>query len=79
MSDMMKSFVSGDARKSPNTNDANNKEKLLLGVFAFISLVSMLWLMSSMSKVSEVLADFGQGCCMPFRSCSSSVAALSVC
>lgn len=65
MSDMMRSMVNGAHKNSSAINDGNNKEKLLLGGFAFASIVSLIWLISSLSKVSEHLADFNQLIILP--------------
>ncbi len=65
MSDMIRSLTNNAHKSSPAANDANHKEKMLLGGFAFASIVSLIWLINSLSKVSKHLADFSQLIVLP--------------
>ena len=65
MSDVTKSLVTGSHGKMLANNDSNNKEKILLGFFALIGLVSLVWLINSLSKVSVHLSDFNQVIVLP--------------
>ena len=65
MSDTIRSLINGAYKSSPVINDANQKEKVLLGVFAFVSIVSLIWLMNSLLEVSDRLANFSQLIVLP--------------
>lgn len=65
MNDMVRSLTNNANKSLPAANDANNKEKMMLGGFAFASIVSLIWLINSLSKVSKHLADFNQLIILP--------------
>lgn len=65
MSDVIKSPATGMTRKTPDTNNADNTWKLLLGFFALVSVVCLIWLVNSLSSLSQYLNDFNQSVVLP--------------
>ncbi|MDN5802916.1 MAG: DUF4670 domain-containing protein, partial [Psychrobacter sp.] len=60
MSDVIKKPVAG----TPNAT-ADSKWKLLLGLFVLISVACLVWLVNSLSSVSQYLTDFNQSVILP--------------
>ena len=64
MSDVIKKPVAGTTNTTDG-KDANSKWKLLLGFFVLISVACLIWLVNSLSSVSQYLADFNQSVTLP--------------
>ncbi len=60
MSDDIKGPVVNTTKKAPDTTGSNNVWKLLLVLSALISVVFLVWLINSLSTVSEYLSDVNQ-------------------
>ncbi len=61
MSDVKKSPVAaGTARRTPDVKDSNNIWKLALGLSALVSVACLVWLINSLSTVSNYLSDVNQ-------------------
>lgn len=65
MSDVMKTSATGMNNSAPAAKDADSKWKLLLGLFAIVSAGCLIWLISSLSSVSQYLDDFNQAVVLP--------------
>ena len=65
MSDVIKNSVTGNSKTTHAVKDANNIWKLLLGFFALLTVVCLIWLVNSLSSVSQYLPDFNQSVVLP--------------
>ena len=57
MSDVTKSPVAGASQNISGTEDSKNKWKILLGVFALVSVASLIWAINSIATVSNYLSE----------------------
>ncbi len=60
MSDVTTSPVIGANQKTPDVIDSNKKWRILLGFFALVSAACLVWLINSLSTVSNYLSDVNQ-------------------
>ncbi len=60
MSDVIKSPSTGVNNQAPTVKDAASKWRVLLAVFALVSLACLAWLVRSLASVSESVNDFNQ-------------------
>ncbi len=60
MSDVIKSPSTGVNNQTPTVKDAASKWRVLLAVFALVSLACLAWLVRSLASVSESVNDFNQ-------------------
>ena len=65
MSDVTQSPVIGVNRQVPAIKDSDSKWKVLLGIFALVSLGCLVWLINSLSTVSTYLSNFNQLVVLP--------------
>lgn len=65
MSDAIKKPVTGTTKTIADGDDSNNLWKLLLGFFAFLSAACLVWLVNSLSPVSQHLDNFNQAVILP--------------
>ena len=65
MSDVTQSPVIGVNRQVPAVKDSDSKWKVLLGIFALVSLGCLVWLINSLSTVSTYLSNFNQLVVLP--------------
>lgn len=57
MSDVINNPVAGNSKTTPTVKDANNTWKLLLGLFALLTVACLIWLVNSLSSVSQYLTN----------------------
>lgn len=60
MSEVTKNPVGSTVRRTPDVKDSISKWKVLLGFFALVSVACLVWLISSLSTVSNYLGDVNQ-------------------
>ncbi|WP_227679801.1 methyl-accepting chemotaxis protein [Psychrobacter frigidicola] len=60
MSDVIKNPVTGAQRRTPTIKDSSNQSKILLGFFALMSVISLIWLINSLSTISTYLNNINQ-------------------
>ena len=65
MSDVIKKPVAGMAKTSADGKDADSTWKLLLGFFVLLSLACLIWLVNSLSSVSQYFDSFNQSVILP--------------
>jgi len=65
MSDVIKKPVAGMAKTSTDGKDADSTWKLLLGFFVLLSLACLIWLVNSLSSVSQYFDSFNQSVILP--------------
>lgn len=65
MSEVVKSPVIGVNRSVPASKNFSSKWKVLLGFFALVSVVCLVWIFNSLSTVSTYLKDFNQLIILP--------------
>ena len=65
MSDVIKKPVAGMANTTADSKDADGTWKLLLGFFVLLSLACLIWLINSLSSVSQYFSSFNQSVIIP--------------
>ena len=65
MSDVINKSATGTTKTAVDSKDANGMWRVLLGVFVLISLACLIWLVNSLSSVSQYLVDFNQAVVLP--------------
>ncbi|MBP2280051.1 methyl-accepting chemotaxis protein [Psychrobacter sp. PL19] len=60
MREVTKSLIAGTKNKTPDTKGPNDIWKVLLGFFALVSVACLIWLIHSLSTVSNYLSDVNQ-------------------
>ncbi|WP_350540879.1 methyl-accepting chemotaxis protein [Psychrobacter sp. CAL495-MNA-CIBAN-0180] len=65
MSDVINNPVAGNSKTTLTVKDANNTWKLLLGLFAILTVACLIWLVNSLSSVSQYLTNFNQSVVLP--------------
>ena len=65
MSDVIKKPVAGTSNTTAGSKDSNSEWKLLLVLFASISVACLIWLVYSLQSVSQYFSDFTQSVILP--------------
>ena len=65
MSDVIRKPVAGMSNTTADGKDANNTWKLLLGFFVLLSIACLIWLINSLSSVSQYFGSFNQSVILP--------------
>lgn len=65
MSDVIRKPVNGMANTAADNKNSDNTWKLLLGLFAILSVACLIWLINSLSSVSQYFGNFSQSVILP--------------
>ncbi|MBH0006417.1 methyl-accepting chemotaxis protein [Psychrobacter sp. SWN149] len=65
MSDVIRKPVNGMANTAADNKNSDNTWKLLLGFFAILSVACLIWLINSLSSVSQYFGNFSQSVILP--------------
>ncbi|MBF2720183.1 methyl-accepting chemotaxis protein [Psychrobacter sp. NG254] len=65
MSDVIRKPVNGMASTAADNKNSDNTWKLLLGLFAILSVACLIWLINSLSSVSQYFGNFSQSVILP--------------
>jgi len=65
MSDVIKSPNTGASNQTPAVKEAASKWRVVLAVFALVSVACLIWLVSSLASISQYVTDFNQLISLP--------------